>query len=45
LTHEDRLALHVQALVVIPPVFRRHNAIADEHDIGVIDVRLGALVP
>ena len=42
--HEDRLALHIDALVVIPAVFRRDDAVADEDDVGVRDLRFGAIV-
>ena len=36
--HEDRLAAHVHVLVVVPTVFRRDDAVADEHDVGFFHV-------
>jgi hypothetical protein len=36
--HHDRLAGHVDALVIVPAVLRRQDAVADEDEIAVLDV-------
>ena len=41
--HQQHLALHVDAFVIVPVVLRRLDAIADKHDVG-IDVGDGLLV-
>ena len=33
--HYDRLAAHIDVLVVVPAVLGRDDAVADEHDVGV----------
>ena len=40
--HQQNFAVHVQAFVVVPVVFRRFDAVADEDDVGV-HIRLGLL--
>ena len=37
--HDDRLALDVDALEVVPVVFGRDDAVADEDHVGVVDRR------
>ena len=37
--HHQRLALDVDALVVVPFVFGRDDPIADKHEIGLVDAR------
>ena len=39
--HHDRLAPDVHVLVVIPPVLRRDDAVADENNVGPLDSHLG----
>ena len=36
--HQERLAPHVEALVIVPAVFRRHHAVADEDDLRAVDL-------
>ena len=38
--HHDRLAADVDPLVVVPAVLRRDDAVADEDDLGVLDLDL-----
>ena len=35
--HHQRLALHVHALVVVPVELGRDHAVADEHQLGILD--------
>ncbi len=35
--HHERLAFHVDTLVVVPVVFRRDNAVADEDKLGFVE--------
>ena len=37
--HHERLALHVDALVVVPVELRRDHAVADKHQLGVVEAR------
>ena len=43
--HDHGLSLHVQAGIVVPAIFRRHHAIAHEHDLRAGDVGLGLVEP
>ncbi len=38
---DDRLPLHVEAGIVVPAALRRVDAVADEHDVAVLDLDLG----
>src|SRR5277367_496738 len=38
--HDDGLALHIDALVVIPAILGSHNAVAHENHGGVVDLNL-----
>jgi hypothetical protein len=40
--HHDRLAGDVHVLVVVPAVLRRDDAVADEHQVAVLDATSGA---
>ena len=39
--HDDGLAAHVHALVIIPPKFRRDDAVAHENHVGVLRLHPG----
>ena len=39
--HDHGLALHIDAGIVVPVIFRRHHAIAHEHNVGVFHIDIG----
>jgi UDP:flavonoid glycosyltransferase YjiC (YdhE family) len=43
--HDDRLPGHVHVLVVVPAVFGSDHAVADEHELAVLDPDLGRHAP
>ena len=38
--HDEHLAGEVRVAVIVPAVLRRLDAVADEHDLGILDRRL-----